>query len=394
MGGQGTVSIIPTAPTGETIGLEIATQIVVNACRRVIGNPDNEPICQRGIACRSALVLFLVSFGVLCWGGEAPAIGQAAFPPSTGGVLHTVLKLTAEERNVLLAGSPLARNLEADPAKEVSVFGAIWIGAPIAKYIAALQDIENFEKGPGFRATKKVSEPARVQDFAEFVLPADDVRDLRACKVGDCELKVSGEALARLKKEVDWTKPDAKAQVERLVRAMAVDYINGYREGGNSRLAVYRDGNNPTFVANEFRELVSGMPELGEYVPDMRQYLLEYPMAAARPTTSFIYWQEAEFGLKPTIRLNHVAIQESAEATIVASKQLYSSHYFWTALELRALIPDPSRGQGFWFVNVNRSRSDGLTGFVGRMIRGKVRDGARKGIESALTAAKKTLEAR
>jgi hypothetical protein len=98
--------------------------------------------------------------------------------------------------------------------------------------------------------------------------------------------------------------------------------------------------------------------------------------------------------LKPTIRISHVAIQESQEATIVASKQLYSSHYFWPALELRGLIPDPSRGSGFWFVTANRSRSDGLTGFVGRIIRGKVREGARKGLESALTGTKKKLEAR
>jgi hypothetical protein len=320
-------------------------------------------------------------------------MGQSAFPPRLDAYFTKVLKLSAGERKILLSGAPLAKNLEADPGKEVAVFGAIWINAPIAKYIAALQDIENFEKGPGFRATRKVSEPARLQDFAELVLPADDVQDLKACKVGDCELKVSGEALTRLKKEIDWAKPDAKAQVERLVRAMAVDYVNAYRDGGNSRLAVYRDGSNPTFVANEFRELVTGMPELAEYLPDMRQYLLEYPKAAVRPTTSFIYWQEAEFGLKPTIRLSHVAIQESQEATIVASKQLYSSHYFWTALELRALIPDPSRGSGFWFVNVNRSRSDGLTGFVGRLIRGKVREGARNGLAAALNAAKKKLEA-
>ena len=338
--------------------------------------------------------LLLLSFAVLCSGGAVPALGQAAFQSRLETYFTNVVKLSAAERKLLLAGSPVSRILEADPAKEVAVFGAIWIDAPVAKYVAALQDIENFEKGAGFRITKKISDPARIADFASLVLPADDIEDLKACKVGDCQLKLSGEALARLKKEVDWTKPDAKAQVERLVRVLAVEYVNAYREGGNSRLAVYRDGNNPTFVANEFRELVSGMPELGQYLPDMRQYLLEYPKPAARPTTSFIYWQEAEFGLKPTIRISHVAVQESPEATIVASKQLYSSHYFWTALELRALIPDPSRGAGFWFVTANRSRSDGLTGFVGRIIRGKVREGARKGIESALTGTKKKLEAR
>jgi len=336
----------------------------------------------------------LVAVAFLWWGSSISVVGQSAFPQRLDDYFTKVLKLSAQDRKVLLAGAPLAKSLEADPGKEVAVFGAIWIAAPIATYVAAIQDIENFEKGESFRATKKVSETARIEDFAQLVLPDDDVHDLRSCKVGDCELKLSADALARVKKEVDWTRPDAKAQLERLVRVMAVDYVNAYRQGGNSALAVYRDGSNPTFVANEFRELVSGMPELGEYLPDMRQYLLEYPRPALRPTISFIYWQEAQFGLKPTIRLNHVAIQEGTDATIVASKQLYSSHYFWTALELRALVPDPSRGKGFWFVNVNRSRSDGLSGFVGRIIRGKVREAARSGIEFALTAAKKRLEAR
>ena len=175
------------------------------------------------------------------------------------------------------------------------------------------------------------------------------------------------------------------------MRVIATDYVNAYREGGNARLAVYRDAEHPTFVANEFRELVNAMPLLSEYLPDMRHYLLEYPKPPTQKTISF-YWQEAEFGLKPTIRISHVAIQQDKEATIVASKQLYSTHYFWTALELRALIADPARGAGFWFVNVNRSRSDGLSGFVGSLICCRVRDSARKGLESALTAAKKTLE--
>jgi hypothetical protein len=122
--------------------------------------------------------------------------------------------------------------------------------------------------------------------------------------------------------------------------------------------------------------------------------LLEYPKATARPTVSFIYWQEAEFGLKPTIRINHVAIQEGKDGTVVASKQLYSSHYFWTALELRVLVPDPARGAGFWLVSVSRSRSDGLSGFVGRIIRGKVQEGARSGLESALKATKTRLESK
>jgi hypothetical protein len=71
---------------------------------------------------------------------------------------------------------------------------------------------------------------------------------------------------------------------------------------------------------------------------------------------------------------------------------LYASYYFWTALELRVLLPDPPRGKGFWFVSVNRSRSDGLSGFVGRIIRGKVRAEVEKGMAAVLEATRSLLE--
>jgi hypothetical protein len=71
---------------------------------------------------------------------------------------------------------------------------------------------------------------------------------------------------------------------------------------------------------------------------------------------------------------------------------LYATHYFWTALELRVLVRDPQRGPGFWFVTESRSRSDGLSGFVGRVIRGKVRGEAEKGTAAQLRVTKAKLE--
>ena len=133
----------------------------------------------------------LVAGGFLWWGSSIPVVGQSAFPPRLDDYFTKVLKLSAQERKVLLAGAPLAKNLDADPGKEVAIFGAIWIAAPIATYVAAVRDIENFEKGDSFRVTKKVSEPARIEDFAQLALPDDDVRDMKSCKVGDCELKLS-----------------------------------------------------------------------------------------------------------------------------------------------------------------------------------------------------------
>jgi hypothetical protein len=314
------------------------------------------------------------------------------FPPRLGAYLRNHVRLTDVELTSLAAGAPVTKLLDADPATEVAVFGAVWVAAPAQLYVDAVKDIESFERGGSFRVTKKISEPARLEDFAALELPDDDVDDLRTCRPGDCELKVSQESIDRLRKEVNWSKPSARTDLERLFRQVAVDYVNAYREGGNARLAVYRDAARPTFVAVEFESLVNRMPELTNYLPELRRYLLEYPKYSLPASTSFVYWQEASFGLKPTIRINHVVIADGEEGIAVASKQLYASHYFWTALELRVLVPDPSRGQGFWFVTVNRSRSDGLGGFVGRMIRGKVRGEATSGMQAVLKVTKTNLE--
>ena len=138
--------------------------------------------------------------------------------------------------------------------------------------------------------------------------------------------------------------------------------------------------------------MVDQMPELTSYMPNLRRYLLEYPKESVPDAISFLYWQETEFGLRPTIRISHLTIREGPDETVVASKMLYASHYFWTGLELRALLPDPSRGPGFWFVTVNRSRSDGLSGFTGFFVRRRVRSEVQKGALAGLRATKKMLE--
>jgi len=65
---------------------------------------------------------------------------------------------------------------------------------------------------------------------------------------------------------------------------------------------------------------------------------------------------------------------------------------FIAALAAYGLTRIEFRGKGFWFVSINRSRSDGLSGFVGRIIRGKVRGEAEKGMVAVLAATKSKLE--
>lgn len=317
---------------------------------------------------------------------------MALLPARLEKYLTEFVRLTPVERRALVSGAPVSKLLDADPSKEVGVFGAVWIDALPGAYIDRVKDIENFERGGAFRITKRISSPPKLSDFDRLTLPDEDVADLKNCRVGDCELKLSQQTLDRMRRTLDWSRPSVKRDAEALARQVALEYVAGYVEGGNDRLAVYRDGARPTFVATELRSMTERMPELGGFLPQLKAYLLGFPTVALPGSTSFLYWQEAQFGLKPTIRINHLVIEERPDGVVVANKLLYASHYFWTALELRVLVPDPPRGRGFWFVSINRSRSDGLNGFVGRITRGRVQSEAQKGIESALNATKAALQ--
>ncbi len=342
---------------------------------------------------RARSVTSVIALMALATAG-APLRGhdQPPLPARLDSYIKSDVKLTPDEQKQLLAGEPVTRLLDTDPAKEVAIFGAVWVNAPIARYVAAVKDIENFEKGGNFLVTKRISSPPRLEDFDKLSLPPDDISDLKTCKVGDCNLKLGEAALTRIQHETDWSKPTATADVERSIRKLALEYSTGYLEGGNSRLAQYRDAERPTFVAQEFAAMVNRMPSLTDYLTDLKEYLLNYPKVTLPKAESFLYWQNAQFGLKPTIRINHLTIADEQTHVAVVSKMLYASHYFWTAIELRVLVPDPARGEGFWFVNVNRSRSDGLGGFSGSMIRGRVRAEAQKGMQSALKLTKSRME--
>ena len=333
--------------------------------------------------------------GVLVFGNRslrASPQTKDSFPPLLDKYLTTHVHPTPAERKSLLSNVPVTKLLEADPNKEVSVFGAVWIDAAPVDYVRLLEDIERFERGGRFRVTKKISAPPRQDDFALLRLPEEDLKALKTCRVGDCELKLGEQALERIRTAIDWTKPTAAAEAEEIIRKLVFEYVSEYVSGGNDRLAVYRDSERPTFVATEFKSMIDRMPELDQHLTELKAYLLGYPRQVLPNASSFLYWQDVEFGLKPTIRVSHVVINNRPEGTAIASKMIYASHYFWTALDLRILVPDPARGRGFWFVNVSRSRLDGLTGFVGQRIRSRVQSDSQKALATSLKATKDRLE--
>ncbi len=296
------------------------------------------------------------------------------------------------------AGTGVAVVLPSSVDREIAVAGAVFVRATGVRLVSVLQDVERLESGKGFIRTKSLSNPPRLADFAGFELPPADIEALRDCAPGHCDVKLGQGAFDVLAK-INWSAPDAAVHVNAFARQSALDYVVAYRKGGNKELAVYLDSDRPQFIAREFDEMISRVDLWPDVLPALATYLRGYPTSARPPMTrDFFYWSMAEFGLKPVFRINHVVVYSTGRSSgplhVVAVKQLYASHYFHTALEVRVVVNDPRRSaKGVYLVVLNMARSDGLTGLFGGVIKSRASNGSRDGIERALAAIKRMAEA-
>jgi len=353
------------------------------------------PGVVRGLVLTALAAVLAVAATVL----EPRASVAAQSHESAVQLLNQRFGFTPDQLAAVDAGTPVAVVLPSSVDREIVVAGAIFVRTTAARLASVLQDVERLESGGGFIRTRKLSDPPRLGDFAGLVLPAADVEALRNCRPGRCDVKLSQAAFDLLAK-VDWSAPDAAARLNALVRKASLDYVLAYREGGNRRLAVYLDSERPQSVAREFEEMVGRAGVWPDALAPLAKYLRSYP-AASRPrhTSDFFYWSLAEFGLKPVFRINHVVVAATGRTSgplhVVAVKQLYASHYFHAALEVRAVVSGgrPS-GKGVYLVMLNMARSDGLTGLLGGLvIRPRATSGSRDGLERALAAIKRMAEA-
>ena len=336
-----------------------------------------------------------ILLAILTWAAEVPA-QEAGKEPYT--FFKKSIKLTDKEIETMQQGTPITKILETPVKNEVAVFGAVWIDAPIEGFVEAQMDIESFETGDAVLAIKKLSEPPKLEDFATLKIPEEDLDALPDCKVGDCDVKVDEPNLLRLQEEVDWSAPDAHDKANALIRKLNLEGMEAYRTGGDKAFAAYRDKKRPTFLDKEFEGLLSNSPYLLKYVPEFHRYLKDYPKAELPGSKEFMYWALNQFGLKPTFRISHVVVYPIPHGDeteyVIGSQMLYSSHYFHSALELKFLVTDDLRpnAKGYYLISINRSRSDGLTGFFGGIVRSAASKEARKGLATFLEVGKQMLE--
>jgi len=312
-------------------------------------------------------------------------------------VLFGQVGLNDQQRAAIDAGRPVAKVLSWGGPSEIYVFGAVHIDGSPATYLKSARNVAQLAGTPGYLGIGELPSTATSADLSGLSLDPDDIKALKSCKEGDCDVQLPSASIQAFKDAVNWSQPDATGQVNGLARGMVLDLVREYRRGGNVALGVYRDKQHPARVADQFETMVGRSAALPDVMPELRQYLLNYPDVDLAGADNFFYWEKVNFGMKPTIRVNHGVIYRAGDPagsiSAVAIKQLYASHYFHTALDVSVCVADPpGPGRGFYLLTLKSSEQDGLTGPKGSILRKVVVDKTKSSMEKALAAIKDTVE--
>ena len=131
-------------------------------------------------------------------------------------------------------GKALARVLDSRTPDEVFVFGAVYIDASPESYLKFAADIDALRKLPNFLAIQRFSEPPQLSDLDGFTLEEEDVKQLKNCKPGHCEIQLPAESMEEFQREVDWSASDVAGQVNRSAQRMALEALVRYQQQGNA----------------------------------------------------------------------------------------------------------------------------------------------------------------
>ncbi len=309
-------------------------------------------------------------------------------------ILRESAGLSEDEWEALDRGEVQAKVLDTQNKREVAIVGIAHLQASADCFVARFRDIETFKDSPDILRIHKFDSRLLPSGLAQFGLETRDVNALKDCAAGDCEVKLPIRAMERLDHTVDWHRVDYAPTVQSIVREEIQAYLRAYVDRGNAALIEYHDKKKPVRLQEEFRELLNGRPRVKDFAPDFQEYLAQYPNDKLPGVSEFFYWSLESFGLGPVTSVTHVSVYEQPGRAVVASKQIFASHYFDSSLGLTVAIDDPidSSIPGMYLLYVNRSRVDLLGGFFGGLKRALAGSRMREGMRSRLAAAVEKLE--
>ena len=313
---------------------------------------------------------WIVCVGACAAMAGVSATGRASAPIDPLAFVRPTIAVTPAERERLRRGDVLVRMLAAQDG-DVAVFAAAKMRVAPDTMVAWIRAIDQLKRSSFVPVIRRFSDPPALEDLEALVLDDSDVEDIRACRGGDCHVKLGADDMVALQAAASASGPDWKDAVRRQFRLTVLARVNTYRAGGYAAVPAYADRTSAVRPAETFAGILSRSAFLGASNTVVSQ-LRDYPRPAPA-MESFFYWSKEQYGHgKPVVSVTHVNIFRSAEqdgpAVLVTGNEIFATHYRNGSLGVTALVAD-EHDEVNYLVYVNRSNLDVLGGLFGGMKR-------------------------
>lgn len=339
----------------------------------------------------------LVAGAALLWSSATTSFAQTSLDAFRK-ALHEQAAFTDSDLAALEKGQMAAKLLPAKDKREVAVVGLVKLQVPQEAFVQFTRDNIARVNNQRILQIGRFSNPPTIEDLQTLTLENRDIEDMKSCTVGDCDLKMSADMIARVHNEVDWTAPDYRVRATLLYRQLLLEYVKDYLERGEPALMEYAV-NHGVDLADEHRSLLEASIYFNQFAPEFTNYLRTFPRPALAGVEDAFFWSKLKFGLKPVITVTHVTIWTraamAAPQVVVASQQIYADHYFDSSLALSAFITlgGPNTPTESFLLYTNRSRADSLGGLFSGLKRAIVESEAMDGLKTILQEQKIKIEA-
>lgn len=322
------------------------------------------------------------------------AFAQDAVPPTLDAYLRSTIKLNANQIADARNGRVVSRLLHTDINRDVAVFGIVGIHVTRDAYIAHLHDVKSLisTRAQQFGI---IGDPVPAADLQGMAVDPSEWRDLKSCRVNNCDFKIPAASMRQFAQAVNWDGPNARNEVDSVMRSNMEALVTAYRARGNSAMPRY-DDTHGVQASEAFTALLSQSQFLSQFAPVLRDFLANYPADRPEGALDVMYWSMDKIThLRPTLTLNQMIVYASATGIpLIARKQIYADHYFEASLAVSAVFdaPDLAGGPGIYLVTVRQYRFDSLPGGI-LNIRGRARSALQKSLASELERERQSIEA-
>ena len=316
---------------------------------------------------------------VIVLGIAYAGIARAEMPQELVAMLGTAEAPPNARSEVEAGGAPVWIFERDTGAQQITVAGVVKLSSAPQRVADDFFRRDSLLDADILKASGAFSEPAVLGDVASYRVPESDLEVLADCQIHACKFKLGERGLKELE-AIDWSAPDARSQVDAVVRRRLVEFVASYQKEGLAALGRYVDKPKGLTVPEATGMLLDQM-KAKLLLETVRTHLAGYPkkLPGARDR---LHWNVRDYGYRPITSIVHtVAFDPGAgePARLIAAETLYSSHYFYARLQLLGLYTDTADPKRTYVLYADRLLFDDQVGSLQRrLLRSSVVDDLRK----------------